>query len=166
MAETGINYYIDSEHGNDSNDGTSPQSAWKSLEKANSLRLQAGDNLLFRRGSHFTGQLNVSAQGTSANRIVVGAYGSGSKPCFSAPDNSLYTICIANSSFLTLQDLDVVNTGSSRMPNRTGVKVVSEDYGWSRGITLHALDIHDVNGSLLKKADREPLEDGQPCFLV
>ncbi len=152
LAETGINYYIDSEHGNDSNDGTSPQSAWKSLEKANSLRLQAGDNLLFRRGSHFTGQLNVSAQGTSANRIVIGAYGSGSKPCFSAPDNSLYTICIANSSFLTLQDLDVVNTGSSRMPNRTGVKVVSEDYGWSRGITLHALDIHDVNGSLLKKA--------------
>lgn len=148
----GTNYYIDSELGNDLNAGTSVNKAWKSLEKIKNVKLKAGDSLLLRRGSHFTGSVDICGQGTSKKRIVVDAYGAGNKPCISAPDNSLYTICIRNSSYLTLQNLEIVNTGLKRMPSRTGVKVTSDNYGWSRNIVLRALNIHDVNGSLLKKA--------------
>ena len=37
------------------------------------------------------------------------------------------------------------------MANRTGVKVLCEDYGVSHDIVLRALHIHDVNGSLIKQ---------------
>lgn len=144
-------YYIDALSGNDTADGLSEQTAWKTLDQTKGLQLKAGDSLLFRRGSAFEGILEVSVQGTPDKRITIDAYGIGAKPCILAPDSSLYTICIKNSDYLTLQNLEVVNTGSSRMPNRTGVKVLCEDYGTSHNIILNALNIHDVNGSLVKQ---------------
>ena len=44
-----------------------------------------------------------------------------------------------------------MNTGKQRMANRTGVKVLCEDYGVSHDIVLRELHIHDVNGSLIKQ---------------
>lgn len=147
----GINYYIDAQNGNDANVGTSAQQAWKSLDRTKGVRLNAGDSLLFRRGCQFRGILNISGQGTSVRRIVVDAYGDGAKPCITAPDSASYAVCIRNSDYITLQNLEIVNTGSERLPRRTGVKVVCENYGTSRNIILNRLNIHDVNGSLIKK---------------
>lgn len=147
----GINYYVDAQNGSDVNSGMSVQQAWKSLDRIKGVKLKAGDSLLFRRGCQFTGVLDISGQGTSVQRIVVDAYGYGAKPCITAPDSALYAVCIHNSDYITLQNLEIVNTGSERLPRRTGVKVACENYGTSRNIVLNALDIHDVNGSLVKK---------------
>lgn len=147
----GRNYYFDARQGNDNADGLNEYSAWKSLEKLNDVQLQAGDSLLFRRGSVFEGIIEISAQGNAGKRIVIDAYGKGAKPCIKAPDASLYTILIRNSDYVTLQNLEITNTGSQRMPYRTGVKVMCENYGISHHIILNALNIHDVNGSLVKQ---------------
>lgn len=147
----GTNYYLDAENGNDNQNGRSPEQAWKSLDKVKTLSLKAGDSLLLRRGTTFKGQLELSARGTSEKRIVIDAYGTGEKPCITAPDSSLYAVHIKNSDYVTLQNLEVVNTGSKRLPRRTGVKVTCENYGISNHIVLNALYIHDVNGSLIKK---------------
>lgn len=147
---SGRNYYVDSLEGNDSADGRTQRTAWKSLEKVSQIQFQAGDSLLFRRGSVLEGVLEISGKGKSDKRIVIDAYGIGQKPCIKAPDASLYTILIYNSDYLTLQNLEVVNQGAERMPARTGVKVLCENYGTSHNIILNALDIHDVNGSLVK----------------
>ena len=45
----------------------------------------------------------------------------------------------------------MVNTGTERLAHRTGVKVLCENYGVSHNIILNALEIHDVNGSLIKQ---------------
>lgn len=145
------NYYIDTVNGNDSNDGLSEETPWESLSKVKDIQLQAGDSLLLRRGSVFEGILEVSGQGKSGQRIVIDAYGIGKKPCIKAPDGSIYTVLVKNSDYVTVQNLEVVNTGKERMPWRSGVKVLCENYGVSKNIVLNALDIHDVNGSLVKR---------------
>ena len=146
----GVSYYFDAENGTDTNNGLSEKTAWKNIDKIREIQLNPGDSLLLRRGSVFEGIIEICAQGESENRIVIDAYGTGSKPCIKAPDNSLYTICIRNSDYITLQNLEVVNTGLERKPTRTGVKVMCENYGTSNNIILNSLYIHDVNGSLVK----------------
>ncbi|MFV0324378.1 MAG: right-handed parallel beta-helix repeat-containing protein [Bacteroides xylanisolvens] len=146
----GTNYYFDANNGNDNNNGLSANEAWKSLSKAKELKLEAGDSILLCRESVFIDILDITAQGTAGKRIVIDAYGKGKKPCITAPDNSLYTIRIWNSDYVTLQNLEVINTGMKRLARRTGVKVQCENYGVSHHIILNALDIHDVNGSLIK----------------
>lgn len=143
-------YYLDVINGNDDNVGTSPDKAWRTLETLNSVSLNAGDKVLLKRGSIFTGILEISAKGMPEKRIIIDAYGEGKKPCITAPDSSLYTILIKNSDYITLQNVEVINTGSECMAYRTGVKVLCDNYGISRNIVLNALDIHDVNGSLIK----------------
>ena len=42
-------YYLDSEGGNDANDGVTPATAWQTLAKANDLKPQPGDKILFNQ---------------------------------------------------------------------------------------------------------------------
>jgi hypothetical protein len=73
-------YYVDCVAGNDNFAGTSPTTAWKSLIKANLAPLAPGKQLLFKRGCVWTGRLNANWNGTPANPILIGAYGSGELP--------------------------------------------------------------------------------------
>ncbi len=73
-------YHVDCQNGNDANNGRSPSSAWRSLDKANRAPLQPGDSLLFKRGCKWTGTLKANWRGTSSQPILIGAYGSGNKP--------------------------------------------------------------------------------------
>lgn len=74
-------YYV-SESGNTTNNGTSITTPW-SFAKINSSMnvLQAGDNVLFKRGDTFRGKLFITTTaGILANKITFGAYGTGEKP--------------------------------------------------------------------------------------
>ncbi len=77
-------YYVDAVEGNDINDGKTPQTAWKSLEKLNSLTINAGNKILFRTGQRWHGQLTIKNSGTVENPIVIGSYGDGDQPVLSA----------------------------------------------------------------------------------
>lgn len=148
---SGTVYYFDATGGNDDYNGTSETTAWKSLKNIKQLKLNAGDQLLFKRGEHFKGVIEVSAQGNFHAPVLIGAYGPAvEKPIISAPDSSLYTVRILNSDYVTLQDLELVNHGSTDLASRTGVKVESTNYGVSKGIRLNNLFIHDVNGTITK----------------
>lgn len=71
VAVTGTKYYV-SNSGDDSNDGKSPESAWKTLDKVSEARLSGGDGVFFRRGDTFRGKL-ITASG-----VVYSAYGDAS----------------------------------------------------------------------------------------
>ncbi len=77
-------YYVDATNGDDSNDGLSPGSAWKTISKVNSMisTFEYGDSILFKRGETWTGsRLNIeNIYGSKNNDIVFGAYGTGQKP--------------------------------------------------------------------------------------
>ena len=64
--------------------GVTPEQAWKSLERVNRQTFQPGDQLLFKAGARFRGQLKPQGSGAITNGkpspIVIGKYGGGSKP--------------------------------------------------------------------------------------
>ncbi len=71
----GTKYYVSSD-GNDANDGKSPESAWKSLEKLNEQKFENGDGVFLRRGDVFVITSPIMAQ----NGVTYSAYGYGHKP--------------------------------------------------------------------------------------
>lgn len=76
-------YYL-SESGNDSNSGLSSRLAWKTIAKLNTMmeKFLPGDEILFERGSYFTGQIKITVSGDN-NALKFGAYGDGRNPVIS-----------------------------------------------------------------------------------
>jgi parallel beta-helix repeat protein len=79
-------YHVDSANGNDSNDGASPSTAWKSIAKVNSWKFAPGDAILFRRGDTWREMLSLSASGAQGTPIVIDGYGAGAPPIISGAD--------------------------------------------------------------------------------
>jgi parallel beta-helix repeat protein len=77
-------FYIDAQDGNDSNDGKTPQSAWRTLAKVNNTTINAANKILFRVGQKWIGQLNIKNSGTQNNPIIISSYGQGDKPIISS----------------------------------------------------------------------------------
>ena len=74
---TGTTYYV-SPSGSDSNPGTSPASAWRTVKRVNEASLQPGDGVLFEGGATFSGQtLLPNASGTAGSPIIFGSYSQG-----------------------------------------------------------------------------------------
>jgi len=72
-------YYVDSMNGRDSSDGLSPEKAWRTIEKANSAKLNPGDSVLFKRGGVWREQL-IPQSGGEKGSMTYGAYGEGNRP--------------------------------------------------------------------------------------
>lgn len=72
-------YYVASD-GDDTADGLSPSSAWKTLVRVSQADIQPGDSVLFRRGDEFRGQLRPQRWGKPGQPVTYGAYGEGPKP--------------------------------------------------------------------------------------
>lgn len=82
------NYYFSSVSGDDSRTSTqaqNPATPWKTLSKLNSFMssLNAGDSILFKRGETFYGSIVITKNGTAANPIRFGAFGTGARPVIS-----------------------------------------------------------------------------------
>jgi len=74
---TGTTYYVSST-GSDSNAGTSPAQAWRTVARVDSAHLSPGDGVMFEGGQTFTDQvLMPSSSGTGGQPIVFGSYGQG-----------------------------------------------------------------------------------------
>ncbi|MEG1403582.1 right-handed parallel beta-helix repeat-containing protein [Bacteroides sp.] len=148
-----VSYYIDATAGNDVNNGTSPEKAWRSIDRVKNLKLAPGDRVLLKRGESFYGELHISGKGQKDKPIVIDGYGtSDKKPCVIGTSSSMYAVYILNSEYIEVKNLEIVNTGSQPVAFRTGIKVHLNDYGVAKSTLLQGLDIRDVNGSLLKSA--------------
>lgn len=144
-------YYVDALRGNDQWTGSDSLSAWRSLTRINSKKFQPGDTILFRSGVIFEGQFKPQGSGSPKQPIVVGRYGAGDKPKLQAHGRFLSTIHLYNVSCWEIGYLDLSNYGADRQAGRAGIIVEIQDFGAARHIRLVELDIHDINGSLVKK---------------
>lgn len=115
-------YYVSSSQGDDQNNGLSPDSAWETLAHLNSQTFEPGDQILFRAGDEFIGQLVISNSGIKGAPILFGKYGDGDKPILNAAPSPggayMSSILIRNQSFIELENLEVTN---NRMVSRDGV---------------------------------------------
>lgn len=175
LLQTGAGtYYVDSVEGDDGNDGTSPEKAWKSLEKVNATEFQPGDRLLFRAGRSWTGQLWPKGSGTKEAPIVLDSYGEGSRPLIlgnttmmKETDGDYFkgaAVVLHNQEYWEIHNLEITNTGSEtscgpeadvdkvKDIRRIGVSISSRGKGDGKEtyehIYLDNLYIHDVTGSI------------------
>jgi len=84
-----FNYYIDSNYGDDTNDGRSKTSPWKSLTRIEQQEILPGDTLFFKRGSSYSKELTIKYSGEKDKPIVITEYG----------DKSLKAVSFTNSTF-------------------------------------------------------------------
>ena len=167
-----VTYYVDAENGDDNNDGTSPETAWKTLAKASSIRqLKEGGSILLKAGSVWNGeQLTVrNAQGTEANPVVIGSYGEGAKPVINGnganwdadTKEELAAVHIYNSENIVIENLEITNWDSSVSGDYTqsskllsGLVVENKDAGALSNVVIRNNKIHDVNGRMAGGAEK------------
>lgn len=161
-------YYVDSVNGNDSNSGTSPSAAWKTLGKVNAkTNYGPGDQILFKAGGVWTGSLTIKNSGAPGNPIVVGSYGEGPKPIINA--NAAYAaINLENVQYITLQDLELTNYNAADPDDyltgyyrRSGIWIKSFHQGPMKDITIRNMDIHDVTGMSVSGETTVTTTDGK-----
>ncbi len=69
----GTTYYV-SNKGNDCNDGLTPETPWKTLDKVSDYEFKPGDGVLLKRGDLFRGDIKTKPN------VTYSAYGEGEKP--------------------------------------------------------------------------------------
>lgn len=138
-ADVGTTYYIDSISGDDNNNGTKENSAWKTVEKASSVECSPGDKILFKAGGYFVGTFTARGSGTKENPITVGAYGdveSLGKPALTVNDENA-VIEIKDISYWTVDGLDI------SAPNGKGIGILCLETKMS-GITVENCSFHGI----------------------
>lgn len=154
------NYYFNSEAGMDSNIGTSPEQAFKSLYKLNDLELKPGDSILLKSGLVFNEPLYFSAKGAEGQPIVISKYGGDKKPHLKGDATYLQMVHIYNSEHVVIRDLEISNKGTEIRPYLSGLLVELYNYGKAKDITIDNLYVHDVYGSLIKGEGHEHKDAG------
>lgn len=79
MTNFATTYYV-SNAGNDSNNGTSTSTPWKTLAKVRGTKFSAGDNILLKSGDIFNEAFGLLVSGSIENRIKISSYGGSVKP--------------------------------------------------------------------------------------
>lgn len=152
-------YYVNSATGSNSNTGTGENSAFATLSKIESLRLQPGDSVLLAAGSVFNEQFDLKYSGSTAAPITIGSYGVGEAPTIhSIAGNG---IASQNTSNITIENIKITDTAGaaiwgSNVSNWTVRNVDVEHTGLSgapgsvifrtgQNITVENSRISDVN---------------------
>ena len=146
----GASYYADSQSGSDTNDGRSPQHAWRRLSRINSGVFGPGDRILLRAGGHWNGFLSPGGSGAAGKPIIVGRYGPGPKPALDAAGAFRAAVFLHNSEYWDIGNLDIANRAPGRISGLAGVQISLEEFGTAHGLRLHNLTIRDVFGSNVK----------------
>lgn len=135
-----VTYYV-SPTGNDSAAGTSPATAWRTLNRADKQTYLPGERLLLQGGATFTGSLEfkAGAAGDSAHPLTIGSYGTGLAAITSS---GAPAVTIFNTAGITLQNLVIKGPGASSSSS-AGVDVYNTLSGNRRlaGITMSGLDV-------------------------
>ena len=142
-------YYVDAVSGSDSNNGKSVDTAWKTLAKVNSTTFGAGDKILFKRGSSWTGTLYPKGSGASGNPITIDAYGSGALPVING-NGKYYTtsdpidsaVYLRSQSHWVISNIEVTNKTTTKA-ERYGIHIDGSG-GQNTGITIRNTKVHDV----------------------
>ena len=142
---SGTTYYVDSRSGNDASAGTSPDKAWRTLDKVNATTFRPGDRVLLRSSSVWRGQLWPKGSGAEGRPIRLGMYGEGVKPVINGDGLVEDAVLLKNQEHWEIENLEVTNTGATRAIRR-GVHIALENFGEAHHVYLRSLTIHDVNG--------------------
>ncbi len=108
-----------------------------SLAEVNRLALQAGDEVLFRRGTVCRGRLSPQGSGAAGRPIHLGAFGSGLRPRIEAAPDDEAALQLHDQQYWEIESLDI--SGSRDF----GVHIAAS-HGLLHHIVLRDLTVHGV----------------------
>jgi hypothetical protein len=107
-------YYLDCAAGSDSNNGTSPTTAWRSIGRANQVVYQAGDAILLKRACAWNEPgFKASGNGTVSAPITLGDYGSGTLPQIVGVGEHEPAVLLQNVQNWIVRNLDLTQDGQA-----------------------------------------------------
>ena len=121
---TAASYYVDDTGGSDSNAGTSTGAAWQTIVKVSATTFQPGDNIYFKAGGSWTGQLTLNGNGNATSPIMVDQYGTGAKPLINGGGYET-AVLLQNVAYWELNNLEVINDGG---------KTLTTTSAWGSGV--------------------------------
>lgn len=169
---TGTCYVVDSVNGNDSNNGLTPATAWKTIAKVNNSVTAKGSDVCFMAGSQWNEQPTIDVSGTESDPVVYRAVyvdagdsnklvdydtgtgtGRGARPWIGGDTNDA---CIAAKNCTTFNGSGSVNSSDAPQINITCVDYVTVKglrvaYTKGRGISpnCNKFDIGSVGHVLI-----------------
>lgn len=150
-------YYVHPVAGDDARAGTSAEAPWKTLEKANTARLQPGDRVLLAAGQTFQGQLTFAGlAGTAEQPIEFSSYrttaAAGGGRATINGRGYLAAVHLKNSRHVRIGDLIVTANGGGlrtgqppKADMRCGVLIEADAAGRHDGVQLANLLVHEVS---------------------
>ncbi len=163
-------YYVDASKGADTNDGLSPETAFQSIDRLNSIAYNPGDQILFKRGETFTGAFQPKGSGTEGAPITIASYGDEdeARPVLKPGDpwtipylmsagqtvirpQVNHVIKFYNQEYWEVSDLELYDpdyAGVSEYTNvyRSGICVSAENVGDLEHFYFDNLEIHGFRG--------------------
>jgi len=164
-------YYIDSVNGNDLNSGTSEATPWKTVKKVDKSLLNTGDDVLFKRGETFTDRpLVVHWSGSSSNRVIVGAYGSGNKPVLDMGGRAvIYLGSAGNYGYLTFENLELRNGGIGLSKDGSHNMIIRnlDIFDAYDGINVSKIDTFSITGCKITNSNNNGIvAEGSATYKV
>ncbi len=161
-SEPGTKFYVDAENGDDSNDGLSEETAWKTVDSLTNVEgVGPGDSLLFKRGGEYNVSMTLSnCSGSEEYPIVISSYGEGDLPVLKT-DAHTEVFRLFDCSYITVENLEIT------AHNGGGIWIDTYSKS-SEGITLCGLVMHDMQNFTVN--DRDNLSAGaaaaRACVMV
>ena len=152
-------YYV-SANGSDTNIGTAPASAWKSLAHVNSRTFAPGDRILLQGGDTFTGNLLLTSAGTEEKPILLSSYGHGAATLRGTADTAIE---IRDAGGWEVRNLIII--GSGRVGNQGSGLVfrnTKPDNTQLQSITITHIDVSGFgfHGILVEGDARDKSQSG------
>lgn len=153
------NYYVDAVNGSDANPGTSPQKAWKTVNKVNETTFSPGDVIHFRAGQIWRESLRCQS-GAENKPLTYTSYGGGAKPLFLASIDLCFENfwlnkgdsiwCVIPESFSTGRMPNYVDVGNIILTKKGETKKMAAWKRWSlEELTQQADFYHDTKNDML-----------------
>lgn len=115
------NFYVDASHprASDSNSGLSKEMPLKTLAGVHLKKVNAGDSILIKRGTSYTGFLQILATGKPTQRVLITSYGEGTPPRINALPSAGAAIELKGS-YATVENLKLSGAGVRVWENSQG----------------------------------------------
>jgi hypothetical protein len=140
-------WYVDAANGNDQSNGKSAGTAWKTLKKVESVFLQQGDKILFKRGNVFKGSLFLKIIPAETAITRIGAYGEGDKPVLDAEGKESFSLMLFNTPYIEVEDLTITQTAKDIPSIRRGAWYLAEDMGEVNHVYFRNINFENIIGN-------------------
>jgi parallel beta-helix repeat protein len=154
------NYYVDVTNGNDSNNGLSETTAWKTIAKVNASKFNPGDQILFKRGNVWREQLTIPSSGAAGQPVIFGAYGSGDKPVIKS-----FPVRVVGKDFVIIENIKLSGSNYSAIfinnISRTGnheLRNLTIEACAGNGVTIHSSNNNTIEFCTISNVGRHGIQ--------